>query len=91
MLSFAYYMRYVQNSYKKLWGLALAFLAIGLAPVPLFMLTEPDTFNCLHEMKAVVHGISIEWFKIFSWVISLPLGTYALYKRDMTAKAEASS
>ena len=81
--SLLYYMRYVPNSYKKLWGLAIAFAAIALVPAFIFELIGPDTFNCLHEMKAVVHGVSIEWFKILSWVISLPLGIYALYKRDL--------
>ena len=76
-------MRYVPNSYKKLWGLALAFAAIPLVPTLISELIGTDTFNCLHEMKAVVHGVSIEWLKILSWVTSLPLGIYALYKRDM--------
>jgi hypothetical protein len=91
LLSFAYYMRYVPNSYKKLWGMALAFAAIPLVPAFLDRLIGPNTFNCLHDMKAVVHGISIEWYKIFSWAISLPLGIYALYKRDLIEKNKASS
>jgi hypothetical protein len=90
LLSFAYYIRYVPNSYKKLWGMALAFAAIPLVPAFIDRLIGPNTFNCLHEMKAVVHGISIEWFKILSWVISFPLGIYALYKRDMIAKTKVS-
>ena len=91
MLSFVYYMRYVPNSYKKLWGLALAFAALSLIPAFIFKLIGPDTFNCLHKMKAVVNGISIEWFKILGWAISFPLGIYALYKRDMMSKNEVSS
>jgi len=91
LLSFVYYMRYVPNSYKKLWGVALAFASLSLIPAFILTWIGPDTFNCLHKMKAVVHGISIEWLKIMSWVISLPLGIYALYKRDMIEKNEASS
>jgi hypothetical protein len=91
LLSFVYYMRYVPNSYKKLYGSALAFASLSLIPAIIFTWIGPDTFNCLHKMKAVVHGISIEWLKIMSWVISLPLGIYALYKRDMIEKNKASS
>jgi len=91
LLATIYYLRFVPESSRKLKFFFFACVFFMVTPVILLLWSTPNYINCLKDMEAIVHNISVEWIKILSWAISLPLGIYALYKREMMVKNEISS